>query len=99
MTEIEVEDLAARVEARFEAVSRLAPRDEIASRYELCEDTATLLTEHAPMMVFAQGLSEAQALARCRQGLLADASVFSDAEAGWIATRLAELLGWAPPAA
>lgn len=76
-----------------------APRDEIASRYELCEDTATLLTEHAPMMVFAQGLSEAQALARCRQGLLADASVFSDAEAGWIATRLAELLGWAPPAA
>jgi hypothetical protein len=76
-----------------------APREQIAGRYELCEDTATLLTEHAPAMVFEQGVSEAQALLRCRQGLLADASVFSEAEAGWITTRLAELLGWALPVA
>lgn len=76
-----------------------APREQIADRYELCEDTATLLTEHAQTMVFEQGVSEAQALLRCRQGLLTDASVFSEAEAGWITTRLAELLGWAPLAA
>jgi hypothetical protein len=76
-----------------------APREEIAARYELCEDTATLLIEHAQAMVFEQGAGEAQALLRCRQGLLVDASVFSAAEVGWIITRLAELLGWPAPAA
>ena len=76
-----------------------ASRAVVAARYELCEDMASLLTEHAQTMVFEQGVSEAQALLRCRQGLLTDASVFSEAEAGWITTRLAELLGWAPPAA
>ena len=76
-----------------------APREQIAGRYELCEDMASLLTEHAHTMVFEQGLSEAQALLRCRQSLLVDSSVFSETEAGWITTRLAELLGWALPVA
>ena len=76
-----------------------APREQIAGRYELCEDMACLLTEHAQTMVFEQGAGEAQALLRCRESLLVDASLFSVPEADWITTRLAELLGWAPLAA
>ena len=76
-----------------------APREQVAGRYELCEDMACLLTEHAQTMVFEQGVSEAQALSRCRQSLLVEPSVFAEPEAGWIATRLAELLGWPPLAA
>jgi len=76
-----------------------APREQVAGRYELCEDMASLLTEHAQTMVFEQGAGESQVLLRCRQSLLVEASVFSEPEADWIVSRLAELLGWALPSA
>ena len=73
-----------------------APREQVAGRYELCEDMACLLTEHAQTMAFDQGVAEAEVLQRCHQGLLGDVSVFSEKEAGWVISRLAELLEWAP---
>ena len=76
-----------------------APREQIGGRYELCEDMACLLTEHAQTMVFEQGAGEAQVLQRCRQSLRGDATVFSEPEADWIISRLAELLGWPLPTA
>ena len=75
-----------------------ASREVVGGRYELCEDMACLLTEHAQTMVFEQGASEAQVLLRCRQSLLVEGSVLAEAEAGWVIARLAELLGWALPA-
>ena len=76
-----------------------APREQVAGRYELCEDMASLLTEHAQTMVFEQGAGEAQVLQRCRQSLLVEPSVFSEPEVDWIVCRLAELLGWPLPSA
>lgn len=76
-----------------------ASREAIAGRYELCEDMACLLTEHAQTLAFDQGAAEPEVLLRCRQGLLVEGSVFSEPEAGWIIWRLAELLDWAPPTA
>lgn len=75
-----------------------APREQVAARYELCEDMANLLTEHAQTMIFEQGAGEAQVLSRCRQSLLVEPSVFAEPEADWIITRLVELLGWTLPA-
>jgi hypothetical protein len=73
-------------------------RELLSSRYDLCEDMACLLAEPAQTMVFDQGVSEAQVWLRCHQGLLGEASLFSESEAGWVISRLAELLGWPPPA-
>ena len=75
-----------------------APREVVATRYELCEDMACLLTEHVQTMALDQGAGEAEVLLRCRQGLLVEASVFTEQEAGWIVCRLAELLDWTLPA-
>ena len=41
-----------------------APREQVAGRYELCEDMAGLLAEHAQTMGFEQGAGEAQVLQR-----------------------------------
>ena len=84
----------------FEAVYRDArgrlsvPRDEFRARYELCEDLAQLLVERSQTIQFDQGASEDVILERTEQGLAADGSGFSPAEAAWVTTRLAELLGW-----
>jgi len=72
-----------------------APHELIAQRYELCEDMACLLTETAKNMQFSLGITEGDVLQRCRQGLRAEGSVFSEQEAEWVIRRLAELLGWA----
>ena len=84
----------------FEAVHRDArgrltlPRDDFRARYELCEDMAQMLTETASMQLHGLGIAESDVLQRCRQGLLAEPAVVSADEAGWVVTRLAELLGW-----
>lgn len=70
----------------------------VASRYELCEDMASMLTDHAQTLLFNLGVSKEDVLTRCRQGLMADASVFTEKESGWVIRRLSELLGWTPPA-
>ena len=71
----------------------------VTERYELCEDMADMLTEHAQTLLFDLGGTEAEVLTRCRRGLGADAAVLSEKEADWVISRLAELLGWTPPGA
>ena len=84
----------------FEAVHRdargrlMLPRDDFRARYELCEDMAQLLVERSQAWLHDQGLSEDLVLARTEAGLCAEGAGFSDAEATWVVTRLAELLGW-----
>ena len=75
-----------------------APQDIVIARYEQCEDMACVLAEQAQTLAFKENLAEAEVLARCHQGLLAAPSDFNEREAGWVILRLAELLGWTPPA-
>jgi hypothetical protein len=79
------------------AVRPREPRAVIAERYELCEDMAQMLTEHAKAKLFELGVAEQDVLQRVHRGLLAEGSVLSADEAGWVACRLAELLDWPMP--
>ena len=74
-----------------------ASRAVIGARYELCEDLATLLVDHARNTLFDLGITEDDVLVRCHRGLLVDASVVDPKEAQWVVRRLAELLGWDAP--
>ncbi|MDD5248186.1 MAG: hypothetical protein PHY45_04325 [Rhodocyclaceae bacterium] len=74
-----------------------APQAIVLARYEQCEDMACLLTEHAQTLAFKENFAESEVLLRCHQGLLADASNFTENESGWVVLRLAELLGWTMP--
>jgi hypothetical protein len=76
-----------------------APQAHVLARYELCEDMACVLTEHAQTLAFKESFTGPDILGKCHQGLLDDASDFSDNEARWVICRLAELLGWEPPGA
>ena len=71
-----------------------ASRDEIAARYEFCEDLAQLLTEQALNKRFQLGITEDDVLQRMLGGLRSDGAVVTPDEAQWVVTRLAELLGW-----
>jgi predicted amidophosphoribosyltransferase len=85
----------------FEAVYRDArgrmtvSRVEFQARYELCEDMAQLLVEPSQAVHHDQGVDEDAVLARTRAGLASQDAGFSQTEAVWVVTRLAELLGWA----
>jgi hypothetical protein len=70
------------------------PLSEFRARYEMCEDMAQMLVEHSQALHHDQGVSEDVVLQRCHDGLVTAESGFSLAEAGWVVTRLAELLGW-----
>ena len=74
-----------------------ATQELVLARYELCEDMACLLTEHAQTLAFKENFTEQEVLVRCHQGLLADASGFTENESEWVILRLAELLEWTPP--
>ena len=74
-----------------------ASREVVASRYELCEDMASMLTEHAADMSFRLDITEADVLIRCLQGLKSNAAAVTAGEAQWVIRRLAELLDWTPP--
>lgn len=84
----------------FEAVyadarGRLSvPRDTFRARYELCEDMAQLLVERSQDIHHGQGVAEDIILERTQAGLASEGAGFSAAEAAWVTTRLAELLGW-----
>lgn len=71
-----------------------APKAEIASAYELCEDMANLLIEHCQTVHHRDGVDEDQILTRCHQGLLVPGGQFSPAQGWWVTCRSAELLGW-----
>ena len=70
------------------------PRQVIAARYELCEDMAQMLVDHAQTKLFELGVNEQEVLERVHRGLCAPGSVVSADEARWVLRRLAELLGW-----
>jgi hypothetical protein len=74
------------------------PLRELRARYEVCEDLANHLVEHAKGAHHAAGLAEDEVLARTRAGLCAPESGVSADEATWIVRRLAELIGWPDPA-
>ncbi len=89
--------------ALFIPPGRIRPtesREHIASRYEFCEDLATMLLEHARNLMFDLGITEHDVLERCHRGLIGE-DVSDPAialhEADWIVRRLAELLGWEDP--
>jgi hypothetical protein len=65
----------------------------IAERHELCEDMAQMLTEVALGKRFELGVTEEDVLGRIGAGLLEGGIVSAD-EAGWVISRLAELLNW-----
>ena len=69
----------------------------VRARYELCEDLAGHLVEHAQTLYHVQAPSETEILLRIHAGLCTTESGVSVAEATWIATRLAELLNWPCP--
>jgi len=71
-----------------------APRDVVAARYELCEDLATLLMETARNMFLSMRITEKEVLAQCYQGLTGEGAVVSELEAGWVISRLDELVDW-----
>ena len=80
------------------AIRPREPRTVIAERYELCEDMAHMLTEHAKSKLFELGVAETDVLQQMHRGLMADGSVLAADEAGWVTCRLAELLDWPIPA-
>lgn len=71
--------------------------DRVRTRYELCEDLAGHLVEHAQTLYHVQAPSEAEILRRIHAGLCTAESGVSVPEAIWIVTRLAELLVWQCP--
>ena len=71
-----------------------ASRDEVAARYELCEDLANMLIETASNMFFSLGITEKSVLVRCHDGLVGENPVVTKQEADWVIRRMAELLGW-----
>jgi hypothetical protein len=73
------------------------PIDHVRQRYEVCEDLATHLTEHARILAHVEVPSEDEVLHRIHDGLATPESGVSADEARWIITRLAELLGWQSP--
>lgn len=73
------------------------PVREVAARHELCEDLAQHLTTHCQNVHVEIGADTDEVLERCLQGLLTPEAGVSEAEATWVVTRLAELLGWPHP--
>jgi hypothetical protein len=71
-------------------------RRTIETRYDLCEDLAVQTSDVCMTLQFKDDLPEAEVLRRCRDGL-AQSGAASEVEAGWIVTRVAELLHWPRP--
>ena len=76
------------------AVKPRETREFIGSRYDLCEDMAQMLTEHASAKLFELGVTTQDVLERMHRGLVQEQSALTLPEAGWIVRRLSELLGW-----
>ena len=79
--------------SRSASTSRYS-REEIAARYEFCEDLATLLVDHTSTRLGDLGVTQADVLARTHRGLIAGDATVTPAQAEWVIRRLAELLGW-----
>ena len=66
----------------------------VIARYELCEDLANHLYEHARAQHHDLGIGESEVLSRVLLGLEQPASGVNAGEARWVVRRLAELEGW-----
>jgi uncharacterized tellurite resistance protein B-like protein len=66
----------------------------VRARYDICEDLAQMLTDHASTVLAQSNASEREVLAKMGDALVADGSPVQEAEATWVIRRLAELLGW-----
>jgi hypothetical protein len=100
MSETNQLPLPASFVALFVPAGRIKPtaaREEIAARYEFCEDLACALTERAGTLLWELGVTEADVLERMLAGLAGEGSELSGAEARWVVCRLAELLEWPMP--
>jgi len=75
----------------------IEPVGVVRARYEVCEDLATHLTEHARILAHVEVPSEDEVLQRIHAGLCSPESGVSAHEARWVVLRLAELLGWQSP--
>ena len=85
-------------EVYTDARQRLAePIAVVRARYEVCEDLATHLVQHAQLLHHVEVPSEDEILGRIHAGLASTDAGVSRAEAEWIVRRLAELLGWQCP--
>jgi hypothetical protein len=73
------------------------PCEYILQRYELCEDLAAMLVDHAKIKRWELGITEADVLVRIHRGLLQPGTGVNAVEAGWVTMRLAELLEWECP--
>ena len=71
--------------------------DTVRQRYELCEDLANHLVEHAQTLYHVQAPSEAEILRRIYAGLSNGEAGLTPLEAAWVVSRLAELLAWQCP--
>jgi hypothetical protein len=83
--------------ALFVPPGRIRPtesREYIAQRHDYCEDMASLLTETAQTQLWSLGITEADVLERVARGLADPTVGLSEAEAGWVLQRLAEILEW-----
>lgn len=69
-----------------------APQVEILGRYELCEDMAQMLLDTANTKKWELGVETQDIVTRIQQGLQGGEAGLSEAEAEWIAQRLAELM-------
>ena len=74
-----------------------APIATVRERHELCEDLAQALTDTARAQSHGGTVSDEEVLARCHAALRQADSGLSEAEAGWVIARLAELLDWPIP--
>jgi hypothetical protein len=73
------------------------PLETVRARYEVCEDLASHLVQHAQLLHHVEVPSEDEILQRIHAGLSTAESGVSAAEARWVVRRLAELLGWHDP--
>ncbi|MBX3659004.1 MAG: hypothetical protein KF740_11265 [Ramlibacter sp.] len=70
-----------------------APMTVVCERYELCEDLAHMLVEQAAALAFKVPGGQEAALAALHAGLTGPDAPVDAAEASWVVSRLAELLG------
>ena len=73
------------------------PISVVRARYEICEDLAQMLIEHASTALAQSNASEREVLRKMGDALAAEGSPVQAAEGTWVIRRLAELLNWEAP--
>lgn len=69
-------------------------KEDLAARFELCEDMANLLSESTAAQWFKTGHEKAEVLEQVHAGLMVSGSLANEAEAVWVVRRIEEVLEW-----